>query len=219
MRKHPTHLALAAVLGLGGLATGVVVAPAMATAATTQTTPEEAVGDRVSKIKEALSGLVSDGTITQEQADSVATTLDEQLPKGRPGHGGPGGRGGFGGGAGLEAAADTLGVPVEELRTALRDGQSLADVAETQGVSTDDLVAALVEAAEARLADAVTDGRLTQEQADERAADLPERIGEMVEREGLGRGGRGGPPPADAPAQPEDGTQESTPAEPSSLTA
>jgi hypothetical protein len=80
MSKHPPALALAAVLGLGGLATGLVVAPAMATAATTQTTAGEAVGDRVSRITEALSGLVSDGTITQDQADRVATTLDGRCP-------------------------------------------------------------------------------------------------------------------------------------------
>lgn len=213
MSKHPGNLVLAAVLGLGGLATGVVVAPAMATAATTQTTTGEAVGDRVTRIKEALSGLVSDGTITQEQADQVATTLDEQLPHRGHGHGG---RGGPGGGAKLETAAEALGVPVEDLRTALQSGQSLTDVAEDQGVSTDDLVNALVEEAKTRLAEKVTEGRLTQEQADERAADLPERIGELVEREGLGRGGRGGPPPA---AAPEESSQDGTPAEPSSRTA
>lgn len=214
MSTHPAHLALAAVLGLGGLATGVLVAPAMATAATTQTATEEAVGDRVSKIEQALAGLVSDGTLTQEQADRVATTLDEQMPKGHRGHGGRGGPGG----PGLETAAETLGLTVEELRTELREGQALADVAEAQGVSTDDLVAALVEEAKTRLAEAVADGRLTQEQADERAADLPARIAEKVEREGPGRGGRGGPPPADAPEQPEGGAEDGTPAEPSSLT-
>lgn len=187
MSKRPGTLVLAAVLGLGGLATGVVVAPALATAATTQTTTGEAVGDRVTTIEEALSGLVSDGTITQDQADQVATTLDEQLPKRGHGHGG---RGGPGGGAKLEAAAGALGVTVEELRTALQGGQSLADVAQEQGVSTDDLVNALVEETKTRLDEAVT--------------------------EGLGRGGRGGPPPADAP---EKSSQETTPAEPSSRTA
>jgi hypothetical protein len=64
-----------------------------------------------------------------------------------------------------------------------------------------------------RLAEAVTDGRLTQEQADERAAELPRRLGELVAREGLGRQG---------PRRPARGTRRSrrrdgSPAEPSSL--
>jgi len=210
MRKHPSHVVLTAVLGLGALATGVLVAPAMATAATTPATTEQAVGDRVARIRQALAGLVSDGTITQEQADVVATTVDEQLPRRAVGHR----HGGLGGRAGLAAAAETLGVTREELRTALREGSSLADVAEEQGVPADDLVTALVDAARARLAEAVTDGRLTQEQADARAARLPERIGDLVEREGLGRRGRAGPPPTDAPREQDSAPETATPGEP-----
>jgi hypothetical protein len=83
----------------------------------------------------------------------------------------------------------------EELRSALEvEGTTLADVAEEQGVEVGALVDALVEAHEERIAQAVEDGRLTQEEADERLADLEERVTERVENaEGLGGRGHGGP--------------------------
>ena len=206
MRTKTANIALATALGLGGLTTGLVVAPAMASAATSQVTATEAVGDRLTKLKGALSGLVTDGTLTQAQADSVATTLDEALPK-RGGHGGPGGHhggpggghGGPGGGHGvrhgLEAAATTLGITPEELRTALRGGQSLADVAASKGVAKEKLIAALVEEAKEHLAEKVTAGRLTQAEADTRLAELTAKITERVEQKGLpGRPGRGDAP-------------------------
>jgi hypothetical protein len=142
----------------------------------------------VDRIKSALSGLVDDGSLTQEQADEVATTLSE-AGLGRGGHHG-------GDRLGLETAAEALGMTEDELRTALEpDGTSLADVAEDQGVDVDTLVDALVQAQQDRIAQAVEDGRLTQEEADERLADLEERVTERVNSDAPDRGphGRGGP--------------------------
>jgi hypothetical protein len=162
-------------------------------------TSEESVGGRLAALTEALAGLVSDGTLTQAQADEVASTLDESdLLRG---HGGPGGWGGHGGRGGLDldVAAEALGVTTEELRTALAvDGTTLADVAAEEGVEVSTLVDALVASGTERLDQAVTDGRLTREEADERIAALPERVAALVEREprggGWGRGLRGGGP-------------------------
>ena len=202
MRTKTANIALTTTLGLGGLTTGLVLAPAVASAATSQATTTEAVGDRLTKIKGALSGLVTDGTITQAQADNVAATLDEALPKhgGHGGHGRPGGH--HGGRPGLEAAATTLGVTPDELRTALRGGQSLADVAQSKGVAKDTLVAGLVAEAKTHLAEKVTAGRLTQAEADTRLAELTTKITGQVDRKGPpARPGQGGAPaPAPAPA-------------------
>ncbi|MBJ7453432.1 MAG: hypothetical protein JHC71_15325 [Blastococcus sp.] len=177
MRKKLIIATTAGVLTLGGLGLAV---PALADTGPT--------GSAVDRITEALSGLVSDGSITQEQADEVASTLDEA----GIGHGG----GHRGGGFDLSAAATALGMTEDELRTALEtDGTTLADVAGDQGVEVDVLVDALVTAQQERIAAAVEDGRITQEQADERLADLEERVTERVNSEppvgGPGHGFRG----------------------------
>jgi polyhydroxyalkanoate synthesis regulator phasin len=193
-----TALLLTGALGLGAGVTGLVVAPAVAATTSSQAPAADVAPERVSRIADALSSLVDDGTLTQEQADRVATTLAEQLPGrgpgGGPGHGGRGHRLG----AVLETAAGALGITVEELRTALAGGQSLAGVAEAQGVQRQALVDALVAAANARVDEHLAEGDITQEQADARRAEVAERVDALVDREGLPRRGDRGPkPPAE----------------------
>jgi hypothetical protein len=92
----------------------------------------------------------------------------------------------------LSTAATALGMTEDELRTALEaDGTTLADVAEEKGVDVGTLVDALVSAGQERIAAAVEDGRLTQEEADERLADLEERVTERVNEEAGGFRGPG----------------------------
>lgn len=69
-----------------------------------------------------------------------------------------------------QAAAEALGVTPEALTDEIREGRTLAEVAEAHGVSRADLLAALQAAAQddlrAQLDPLVADGGLTQEQAD-----------------------------------------------------
>jgi hypothetical protein len=181
MRARHKMIAAAGTVGLAGLVGAVVAAPAMT--ATAVSAASSAATGRVEVIANALAGLVEDGTITQEQADRVAETLDEELPARGPG--GPGGPGIHGGmRLGLDTAAEELGLTEGELREQLHGGATLAEIAEEEGVDVDDLVTALVTAAEEDLAAAVEDGRLDQERAEEIAADLEDRIRTFVE-EGL----------------------------------
>ncbi|GEM_PF-2610425 len=78
----------------------------------------------------------------------------------------------------VEAAAEVLGLSTDDVMEALADGASLADLAEEQGVSRDDLVAALV-------ADAPTD---LQEMDG-----VEDMVSALVDQTGLG--GPAGPPP------------------------
>jgi hypothetical protein len=127
-------------------------------------------------VAKAIAGLVTDKTLTQAQADAVTKALQAARPAGGLGHGGRH----LGVGPKLDTAATALGVTADELRTALRAGKSIAEVAGEKGVAVDKVIAALVTANEARLAQAVTDGKLTQAQADARKADLKARITDMV---------------------------------------
>ena len=202
---------------IGGGAAGVILGSGGVSGAqeSTTTVPAEASPapdaagrpDPSARLGETLAPLVQDGTISQEQADKVIETLIAARPEG----GGPGGHGGgrgHGGGFGGEAAAEALGISVDELRTALRDGQTIAQVAESKGVSIDTVIAAIVAERTAKIEERVTAGDLTREEADEKLADLTERVTEQVNSAPPSRGDRDGQPPAapeDAPA--EDGAE------------
>jgi len=97
------------------------------------------------------------------------------------------------GGGHLDAAATALGMTVEELRTALVAGTSLADVAATKGVAVQKVIDAIVAAKTAELKQHVADGKLTQARADELLAGLSARVTAMVNADipAFGRGGRG----------------------------
>lgn len=92
------------------------------------------------------------------------------------------GRGHRGRGCGrsLETVAGIIGIEADELRAALDDGQSLADVAEANGVDSDAVVDALIADAETRLDEKVEAGRLTEAEADEKLAEKTERIEDRV---------------------------------------
>lgn len=186
MRKKIVAVTLAGTLGLTGVA---LLVPGVATAQSEQE-GTSAVGGRLQALKDALAGLVTDGTINQSQADKVASTLAEELPRrgpGGPGHHRPGGRGAHLAPAEIAAA---LGITVEELRTERQAGKTLVQIAEAKGLSRGTLVDRLVAAAEAELAEKVTAGKLTQAEADERKAGLRERIERLVDRAAPERGAR-----------------------------
>ena len=217
MRKKLVTAAAVGAIALSGAAIGGTALAAQSP------TPNGTAQSTLDRIKQALSGLVSDKTITQDQADKVAGALN-QAGIGAPG--GPGGKG-FRGGprADLTAAAKALGMSESDLRTELQAGKSLAAIAKEKNVSVDTLVAALVAQEKQELADAVKAGKLTQAQADQITKDLQARVTERVNstrpmggrggfgRHGFGPGGPGAPgqTPGHTPTAPP-----STPASPSS---
>lgn len=208
MRSRTATVAAAVTLGLGGLAGGLVLAPAVATAVTSEQGTAQAAGERVQRLEDALQGLVEDGTLEAAQRDAVAERLAGQVPPRGHGRGQWHGHGHEGRRVALDVAADVLGTTQDALRSALRDGRSLADVAREKGVDEQALVDALVTAAQERLTRAVEAGRLTQEQADQRRAGLEQRVQDTVERPGRPR--RGPEPPDHAPDAPDAQTEPSS---------
>ena len=110
---------------------------------------------------------------------------------------GPGDDGDFGfgfrrlAGGGMTAAASYLGLSAAQLRTDLRSGQTLSQIAKSQGKTLDGLVAAMVVQAKKRLSTAVSQGLLTQAQADAFASRLAARMKDMAN--GVRPRGFGGP--------------------------
>jgi polyhydroxyalkanoate synthesis regulator phasin len=146
---------------------------------------------------------VTDGDLTQDQADRLKERLDE-LPDGAfgrsfgpPRHGGfrgelgrigPGGFSllcpGIGPGEIQEKLAGFLGVSVEQLGEELRaDNATLASVAEAHGKSRDELKTFIAGETKAKLDEAVAAGNLTQERANEILTKLGERLDDMIDRE------------------------------------
>jgi hypothetical protein len=125
---------------------------------------------------QTLDQAVTEGWLTQDQADQMRERMD-QAPDAMPWGMGPGfdmhGRGMKGDwgmkGAGvnlLSVAADQLGMTQDELMTALRDGQTIAGLAEEKGIDVQKIADAYIAQLTEKLNQAVTDGTITQNQAD-----------------------------------------------------
>lgn len=102
----------------------------------------------------------------------------------------------------LESVATIIGVTVDELKAALKAGQTIAQVAESKGVAVQTVIDAQVAAIKAKIQTKVDDGTITQAEADAKLADLTTRVTEKVNTvktegakgakgEHSGRGGRG----------------------------
>ena len=75
-----------------------------------------------------------------------------------------------------------LGITPQELRSELRAGKSLAQIATAHGKTVDGLVDAIVAPAKARLDKAVANGHLTRQRADEILGRLTDAVEKAVQR-------------------------------------
>jgi len=188
-----------AVLVLGGSAVGIAVAQ------TPPTPTPNAQQQGYQKFVDALAKRLGI-TSQQLQGDISQARQDAGLPAnggfGR-GPGGPGGpRPGARGFVDLQAAATAIGITPQQLRTELA-GKSLAQVATAHGKTANDVVSALTAAANTRIDQAQTSGRLTADQANTAKSDAANRINQLVNQampQG-GPGGRGAPGAPSAPGR------------------
>lgn len=210
-RKFGTAFGVTAGL-VGGTVAGMVFGvPGLSSAAATSDSPvavvqqvDEPVSDEAgenreagTRLREMLQALVEDGTLTADQADKVTEHLVENAPKrgDRDGRGHRrGGHGRFGRLGGSEAVTDLLGIDADALREQLKDGQSLADIANGAGVDTETLIDTIVDEAQARVDRALEEGKIDADKAADISAKIEDRVTTMVDRTFEGRGGRPGAP-------------------------
>ena len=83
----------------------------------------------------------------------------------------------------LDAISSLLGITSDELKTELRSGKSLAEIATDKGVDTQRVIDAIVADEKTEIAQAVTDGTITQAQADTMLANVVDRVTAMVNGE------------------------------------
>ena len=210
MRKTLVIVGIAALVAVLGVATLGVVAFAQASEEGSvfpfdfQAKFHQAVADILgisvekydSAVEEAqqqvLDEALGEGWLTQEQADRMQDRFDQGFAPGiapRSGKlGMPGGsprRGGFmsrAEGDPLSAATEALDMTVEDLRTQLQDGKTIAELAEAKGVDTQPIVDACVATISERLDRAVENGRLTEKQAEWMLEQTRTRIGQFIEK-------------------------------------
>lgn len=130
-------------------------------------------------LKNRVDEAVADGRLTKDEGQRMKERINaDDVPLLGPGlrrHHGPGPFH-----AKLEAAAEYLGLTQAQLREALSDGKTLAQVARSRDKSVDGLVDSLVEGAEQKLEDDVQAGRLTEAEKREMLSGLKQRITQMV---------------------------------------
>jgi hypothetical protein len=153
---------------------------------------------------------VAEGKLTQAQADEKLANLETRVTEmvnktGLPMKGGPGGKGGHGGKLGhikaaSEKVAAVLNLTTDELATQLREGKSLAAIAEAQDVDINKVKEVLTADFKAHLDEEVASGEHTQAEADEKLAKFESRLDDMVNKarpqggekgDGHRRGGHG----------------------------
>jgi polyhydroxyalkanoate synthesis regulator phasin len=157
--------------------------------------------------EQVLDKAVEEGNLTQDQADRIRDRADQGFGPGMMGRGMMGRRlMGRGLGQGMmgdsdssliAVAADKLGMTVDDLKTQLKDGKTVADLAKEKGVDLQTIVDAFMAARQETLSQAVTDGKITQKQADQMLENMRAMIedhlnGEMPMVGPGGCGGRGG---------------------------
>ncbi len=163
---------------------------------------DEVVASAMAKSTERVNGWVENERITQEQADEILAGLEQfytdvlngdvEFP--RPNGGPRGDRDNRDRGLGiLRKIAEDTGLTAQELLPQLRDGVTPAQILTDNGVNVDTFIDDLLVNTETRLATAVENGRITQEQADERLTTirttLTDRLNSPVTPRGEGESG------------------------------
>jgi ribosomal protein S20 len=77
--------------------------------------------------------------------------------------------------------ASTIGISTDELRTEFKAGKSVSEIATAHQVDPQAVVTALTDQANARIDQAVTNGKLTQQQADKVKARVSTVVGKVMD--------------------------------------
>ncbi len=130
---------------------------------------------------ETIDEAVAEGRLSEEQAERLKERAEEGgLPFAgpRPGHR-PNGKGHHI----IDAALQLLDMEKDELRQQFSEGNSLAEIAEAQGMNAEDFEVELAGVIQADIEEKVASGDITEEQADRIRAGLEERVDRVVNRD------------------------------------
>jgi polyhydroxyalkanoate synthesis regulator phasin len=134
--------------------------------------------------KAVVAQLVKDGKLPQAQADKLNQRIDKLPLKAMPlpilpQRKGPSPQQRIAAAASklmLDTAANTLGMSSSDLQGELRDGLTLAEITQQKGIDLSKLKTAMLAAANTRIDEAVKNGRLTPDKANELKAKLDKQL-------------------------------------------
>jgi hypothetical protein len=145
--------------------------------------------EAVSVITEHINERLANGVISQERAHDMLEHVNDAVERGLnfvPGEGGPGGRFPIlrlrGAHHLLEVASEFTGLDEREIIEQLRGGATLADVLTEYGVDTNAFIDQIVADAEARLDEAISNGRVDEARAAEMLANLRAELEEHLDQ-------------------------------------
>jgi uncharacterized protein YidB (DUF937 family) len=166
----------------------------------------DAVVDAITaKIYESIDRAVAEGNLDAEKAEEIKSNapdrVRERIESGRPedrGQEGKHGPRGLGNHEEMQGIiADTLGLSTEELQSELESGKTVAQLAEEKGVSVDAVVDAITAKINESIDQAVADGNLDAEKAEEIKSGAPDKVRDRIENgppeRGHGPGGENCP--------------------------
>ncbi|MFZ8872428.1 MAG: hypothetical protein ACO3DY_05430 [Candidatus Nanopelagicaceae bacterium] len=165
------------------VAASVVAGVALTLGSVSSAVAHDGKGKRGTGISNVLDGLVTKGTLTKDQVDSIKKAMADakasfkiELDERRAAH--------------LKVITDTLGISETDLKARLKAGETLAAIA---GAKKDTLIAALVAFHSKQIDDAVASGKLNSDRAAAMKSNLVDHVSKMVDRakgskDGLGKG-------------------------------
>lgn len=195
MRRHMKKIALGAAaltatVGAGGAIAATQLSPRQESQAFVNDAAEQLgvePSELTAALKQALANRVDAAVVAGRLTEEQGAELKERIRAGDVplvGFGGPVfGHRGHHHLRRLDAAASYLAMTRANLRTALEDGRTLAEIARDRGKSVGGLVTAMTNAARADLNEAVQSGRLTDAQRDSIVNGLRARITALVNGE------------------------------------
>ncbi len=162
-----------------------------------------------SKYSETFAQMITDGKMTQSDVDKMLADLEANLTEWYNSGEMPAAWQQRGGGVrvGVQEVADALGMTAEDLQSALDSGTTIAQLVQKQGTTLDVLATTLLERFSEQLDKSVSDGSMTQAEADQKLADMKTDLMTRLESGQLDMVGPGGGMPAggqggDAPGGP-----------------
>jgi lambda repressor-like predicted transcriptional regulator len=142
----------------------------------------EEQGVKTDELKAALTAAFAERSSADEE--QFTANLDKLINSDQLDQGRDHGKGhGLGFGHNSDTVATALSLTEDELQTELQAGKTIAAIAEDKGISTDTVIRSLETAINAQIDQAVTDGKLTQEEAAAKKENTAEQAQSIVNGE------------------------------------